>query len=906
MGAEFAEQFPEDRRAARDERPRGRRSLRRAAARGRRRSWPRASSSSSTPSSRASRRRCSRSSTRTTWRRRRRCSWPSSSRIPASRIWPPASRFRAAARCRARRSRDDVDGLRVPHGAGRDACGRSRSRRASYFSFAPDLPLNALPVAQRIKGGLRIRLKTTAGLKFHQTSLDRLCLYLAGRDDVANAAVRAVSGRGLGALVAAAEEPGAVARVPAGAACIRPVGFADDEALLPVTLRSFQGYRLLQEYFSFPQRFRFVELSGLAARDPAIGRRTSSSSSSCSAAATPTLERVVDASNFALFCTPAINLFHKRADRIHVSDSTHEYHVVPDRTRPHGFRGLRGDRRRRPRRRRRQRAAVPAVLRGLRSDAEHPHSAYFTTRREPRLLSATQKRRGTRSSYIGTRGVPLAGRFRAGAVRRRSAAARRSRRCARTATWRCRCRSGSGRAICRWTSAAPVASDPRRQRPEPPVRAAGRRGGRVAGDQPPVAQLPVAGGCDAAGGRRRAARSARAVRGERGRERPHGRSRASGPCRSRASCAGCRRRARSRSAAAWRSRCKVDELAFEGGSAFLLGAVLERFFARYVSINSFTETVLRSDNRGRNQPMGAAMGRETDALALLRGAGGGGRTATTSTRRCGGSSACSTTSRAGARRCGRSTSPCASGRSPIWRSRRRRSRRFSAARDGEPPRLQVQLVRPARAERSAAAAPHRVRARAPAARRRSRRSAASSTCSIIASWRSSTGPGRRRSRTSTGIGPPTIASRPTSARSWACRRRRSAIAMPFRISRSSFMRERSCARCATPRAWARCSSTSSGCRCDCEEFVGHWMALGPRERTRLGQEGARLGLGAVLGGSVWDRQHKFRVGLGPLTLAQYEIVPAGRDAGSAPLVAWVSTYLCFELDVGRAPGVEAE
>src|SRR4051812_27304749 len=40
---------------------------------------------------------------------------------------------------------------------------------ASYFSFAPDLPLNTLPIAQRIKGGLRIRLKTTAGLKFAQT-----------------------------------------------------------------------------------------------------------------------------------------------------------------------------------------------------------------------------------------------------------------------------------------------------------------------------------------------------------------------------------------------------------------------------------------------------------------------------------------------------------------------------------------------------------------------------------------------------------------------------------------------------------------------------------------------------------------------------------------------------------------
>jgi type VI secretion system protein ImpG len=42
----------------------------------------------------------------------------------------------------------------------------------------------------------------------------------------------------------------------------------------------------------------------------------------------------------------------------------------------------------------------------------------------------------------------------------------------------------------------------------------------------------------------------------------------------------------------------LDEEAFEGGSAFLLGAVLERFFAKYVSINSFTETVVRTVDRG--------------------------------------------------------------------------------------------------------------------------------------------------------------------------------------------------------------------------------------------------------------------------------------------------------------------
>ena len=38
---------------------------------------------------------------------------------------------------------------------------------------------------------------------------------------------------------------------------------------------------------------------------------------------------------------------------------------------------------------------------------------------------------------------------------------------------------------------------------------------------------------------------------------------------------------------------EVDELAFQGGSAFLFGSVMERFFSRHVAINSFTETVIR-------------------------------------------------------------------------------------------------------------------------------------------------------------------------------------------------------------------------------------------------------------------------------------------------------------------------
>ncbi len=99
-------------------------------------------------------------------------------------------------------------------------------------------------------------------------------------------------------------------------------------------------------------------------------------------------------------------------------------------------------------------------------------------------------------------------------------------------------------------------------------------------------------------------------------------------------------------------------------------------------------------------------------------------------------------------------------------------------------------------------------------------------------------------------------------------------------------------------------STSSACRCGIEEFVGHWMPLGSGERTYLAREGATLGAGAVLGSRVWDRQHKFRIRLGPLTLEQYEsFLPGG--APLKKLVDWVRLYLVFRARLGRSPGLEA-
>ncbi|MES2355112.1 MAG: type VI secretion system baseplate subunit TssG [Pseudomonadota bacterium] len=82
-----------------------------------------------------------------------------------------------------------------------------------------------------------------------------------------------------------------------------------------------------------------------------------------------------------------------------------------------------------------------------------------------------------------------------------------------------------------------------------------------------------------------------------------------------------------------------------------------------------------------------------------------------------------------------------------------------------------------------------------------------------------------------------------------------------------------------------------------ESFVGHWMKIPLCDRTCLGaqNDGAVLGVGTVLGAHVWDRQHKFRIWLGPLTQAEYEsFLPGGKAI--VRLLAWVRQYLCYELE----------
>jgi type VI secretion system protein ImpG len=123
--------------------------------------------------------------------------------------------------------------------------------------------------------------------------------------------------------------------LPAGA--LRPVGFEETEALLPYPRPSFTGYRLLQEYFCFPEKFFFFDLGGLEQIVRAgFGSRVEFFflfSPFERAERKQSLELGISQRTFRLGCTPIINLFSPPAAAILLDYAQYQYPVIPDVTR---------------------------------------------------------------------------------------------------------------------------------------------------------------------------------------------------------------------------------------------------------------------------------------------------------------------------------------------------------------------------------------------------------------------------------------------------------------------------------------------------------------------------------------------------------------------------------------------
>ena len=231
------------------------------------------------------------------------------------------------------------------------------------------------------KALLKIRLRSHGGTPFNEMPLDQLTFFLRGRDARTLGLYEQLFNDS-GSVIVTWDGPTGSTVLPLDQAVL-PVGFDDEQALLPTGPKSFQGYRLLNEYFAFQQRFMFFEVTGL---QKALKRCPGTVVDLIIpfGSVQPRLENMVDAGNFGLFCTPAINLFPHRADRIHVNDTETNVTGYNEQAEPsaefHPF----------------------YAITNWEAEEAIGNSRFYSLRRTRRQLSSKQRRKGPRSSYVGS------------------------------------------------------------------------------------------------------------------------------------------------------------------------------------------------------------------------------------------------------------------------------------------------------------------------------------------------------------------------------------------------------------------------------------------------------------------------------------------------------------------------
>ena len=181
---------------------------------------------------------------------------------------------------------------------------------------------------------LRLGLDCAGAARFPALKLDRLRFFLHADPQLVGELYEALFNQALAVEFRDPEQAGRPARLKPDD-CLRPVGFGRDDGLLPSPPQALPGYRMLTEFFAFPQKFWFVDLLlSPAARAAAAGRRLEVLV--YFSRTEQLLEQGVDATTFRPGCTPVVNLFEQTAEPIRLDGTRYEYPVVPRVSHPQG------------------------------------------------------------------------------------------------------------------------------------------------------------------------------------------------------------------------------------------------------------------------------------------------------------------------------------------------------------------------------------------------------------------------------------------------------------------------------------------------------------------------------------------------------------------------------------------
>ena len=182
-------------------------------------------------------------------------------------------------------------------------------------------------------GALRLELACFPDVAFSGLDLRTLRFFLHGEGALIHTLIELLTNNCIEIVIRDLDRPERKA-VVLPPRFVRQVGFDLDDGMTPAPRRSFLAYRLLQEWFTFPEKFCFLDLSGFdQAAAAGFGPRTEVIfllSDFERADRRQMLELGVASSTFQLGCSPVVNLFAQTAEPVLLEEKNFEYRIVPD------------------------------------------------------------------------------------------------------------------------------------------------------------------------------------------------------------------------------------------------------------------------------------------------------------------------------------------------------------------------------------------------------------------------------------------------------------------------------------------------------------------------------------------------------------------------------------------------
>jgi type VI secretion system protein ImpG len=176
---------------------------------------------------------------------------------------------------------------------------------------------------------LRIQLRASADLLRKPEFLASLRFFLDGPPELTGVLYDILFGTTTDVLLLDKSSPKPISL---GVGALKSVGFGPEEEVLPYPANAQPGYRLLQEYFNFQEKFLFFDVEGLAKRP--CTREAAADSDTLNLLFVlrdlPSPQPTIFANNFRLGCTPIINLFPKTSEPIRLDNLQLEYRLVAD------------------------------------------------------------------------------------------------------------------------------------------------------------------------------------------------------------------------------------------------------------------------------------------------------------------------------------------------------------------------------------------------------------------------------------------------------------------------------------------------------------------------------------------------------------------------------------------------